>query len=39
VIVDGSEGGAGALDIEWRADGHVLMAGPVAHSFAGVWPE
>jgi diaminopimelate epimerase len=38
VIVDGSEGGAGALEIEWRADGHVLMAGPVALSFSGVWP-
>jgi len=30
VVVDG-----GALDIEWRADGHVLMAGPVAISFVG----
>ncbi len=38
VIVDGSEGGAGSLEIEWRADGHVLMAGPVAMSFSGVWP-
>jgi diaminopimelate epimerase len=38
VIVDGSEGGAGALEIEWRSDGHVLMAGPVALSFSGVWP-
>jgi diaminopimelate epimerase len=38
VIVDGSEGDAGALEIEWRADGHVLMAGPVALSFSGVWP-
>jgi diaminopimelate epimerase len=37
VIVDGSAGGAGALDIEWRADGHVLMAGPVALAFSGVW--
>lgn len=30
VVVDG-----GALDIVWRADGHVLMAGPVAISFVG----
>jgi diaminopimelate epimerase len=30
VIVDG-----GALEIEWRADGHVLMTGPVATSFTG----
>ena len=30
VIVDG-----GALDIEWRDDGHVLMTGPVATSFTG----
>ena len=25
----------GDLDIEWRHDGHVIMAGPVATSFAG----
>jgi diaminopimelate epimerase len=30
VIADG-----GTLDIEWRADGHVTMAGPVAVSFTG----
>jgi diaminopimelate epimerase len=30
VIADG-----GPLDIEWRADGHVLMTGPVAVSFSG----
>lgn len=30
VIVDG-----GALDIAWRDDGHVLMAGPVATVFRG----
>jgi diaminopimelate epimerase len=30
VIADG-----GALEIEWRADGHVLMTGPVAVSFTG----
>jgi diaminopimelate epimerase len=30
VIVDG-----GSLDIEWREDGHVLMAGPVATTFHG----
>jgi diaminopimelate epimerase len=30
VILDG-----GRLDIAWRADGHVLMTGPVATSFAG----
>ncbi|MDB5405891.1 MAG: dapF [Rhodospirillales bacterium] len=30
VVVDG-----GALTIEWRADDHVLMTGPVATSFAG----
>ena len=26
----------GPLDIEWRDDGHVMMAGPVATSFIGV---
>jgi diaminopimelate epimerase len=31
VLVDG-----GALEIEWRADGHVLMSGPVATVFTGV---
>ncbi len=25
----------GALEIEWRDDGHVLMTGPVAHVFEG----
>jgi diaminopimelate epimerase len=30
IVVDG-----GALTIEWRDDGHVLMTGPVATSFAG----
>ncbi|HEV8027505.1 MAG TPA: diaminopimelate epimerase [Stellaceae bacterium] len=30
VIADG-----GALEIEWRTDGHVLMTGPVAVSFTG----
>jgi diaminopimelate epimerase len=30
VIVDG-----GALEIEWRDDGHVLMTGPVATAFHG----
>jgi diaminopimelate epimerase len=30
VIVDG-----GALEIEWRDDGHVLMAGPTAIAFSG----
>jgi len=30
VILDG-----GALEIEWREDGHVLMTGPVAVSFSG----
>jgi diaminopimelate epimerase len=30
VILDG-----GTLEIEWRADGHVAMAGPVAVSFTG----
>jgi diaminopimelate epimerase len=35
VIVDG-----GALEIEWRDDGHVLMTGPVATAFTGEadWP-
>lgn len=35
VVVDG-----GALDVTWREDGHVLMAGPAAASFAGEveWP-
>ncbi|HTC07160.1 MAG TPA: diaminopimelate epimerase [Acetobacteraceae bacterium] len=30
VVVDG-----GALEIEWRADGHVLMTGPVATAYTG----
>ena len=30
VVLDG-----GPLEIEWRADGHVLMTGPVAISFSG----
>ena len=30
VVLDG-----GTLEIEWRADGHVLMTGPVATSFHG----
>jgi diaminopimelate epimerase len=30
VILDG-----GALEIEWRDDGHVLMTGPVATAFTG----
>jgi diaminopimelate epimerase len=30
LILDG-----GALEIEWRPDGHVLMTGPVATSFSG----
>ena len=30
VLMDG-----GALDIEWRADGHVLMTGPVVTAFTG----
>jgi diaminopimelate epimerase len=30
VMMDG-----GALDIEWRADGHVLMTGPVVTAFTG----
>ena len=33
IIVDG-----GTLDIEWREDGHVLMAGPVATVFHGHLP-
>jgi diaminopimelate epimerase len=32
VIVDG-----GRLHIEWRGDGHVVMTGPVATSFEGVF--
>lgn len=28
----------GDLQLEWRADGHVLMAGPVATSFTGEFP-
>jgi diaminopimelate epimerase len=31
VVADG-----GPLEIEWRADGHVLMTGPAAVSFTGV---
>jgi len=30
VVMDG-----GLLELEWRADGHVLMTGPVATAFAG----
>ncbi|HTZ81481.1 MAG TPA: diaminopimelate epimerase, partial [Stellaceae bacterium] len=30
VVADG-----GPLEIEWRADGHVLMTGPAAVSFSG----
>ena len=30
ILADG-----GALDLEWRADGHVLMTGPVVTSFRG----
>lgn len=33
VVVDGGE-----LEIEWLADGHVLMTGPVALSFKGELP-
>ncbi|MEZ5843613.1 MAG: diaminopimelate epimerase [Hyphomicrobiaceae bacterium] len=28
----------GPLEIEWRADNHILMTGPVAHEHAGVIP-
>ncbi|CAI9121666.1 diaminopimelate epimerase [Brytella acorum] len=28
----------GTLDIVWREDGHVLMAGPATHVFEGFWP-
>ncbi len=31
MILDG-----GSLDIDWRDDGHVIMTGPVATSFAGM---
>jgi diaminopimelate epimerase len=27
----------GTLDLEWRADGHVIMTGPVATSFTGTF--
>jgi diaminopimelate epimerase len=30
VVLDG-----GALDIDWREDGHVVMTGPVATTFHG----
>jgi diaminopimelate epimerase len=30
IVLDGGE-----LDMEWRADGHVTMTGPVATSFTG----
>jgi diaminopimelate epimerase len=33
IVVDGGE-----LDIAWRDDGHVLMAGPVATAFRGELP-
>jgi len=29
----------GELEVEWRADGHVLMTGPVALEFAGRLPD
>ena len=32
VVLDG-----GVLDIAWREDGHVVMTGPVALSFEGVF--
>ncbi|HET7409760.1 MAG TPA: diaminopimelate epimerase [Paracoccaceae bacterium] len=31
IVLDGGE-----LEMEWRVDGHVFMAGPVAHVFEGV---
>jgi diaminopimelate epimerase len=31
LVLDG-----GTLEIEWRADNHVMMTGPVATSFTGV---
>ena len=31
VVADG-----GPLEIDWRADGHVLMTGPAAVSFTGI---
>ena len=34
ILADG-----GALDIEWRADNHVVMTGPVAVSFTGMLDE
>ena len=34
LVLDG-----GTLEIEWRADDHVMMAGPVATSFTGVLPN
>ena len=37
IVVDGSAGNAGNLSIEWLDNGHVLMGGPVALSFAGEW--
>jgi diaminopimelate epimerase len=30
IVLDG-----GALELEWRRDGHVVMTGPAARSFAG----
>jgi diaminopimelate epimerase len=27
----------GDLEIEWRADNHVIMTGPVAEVFTGIW--
>ena len=29
----------GVLSIDWRKDNHVLMAGPVATSFTGIWTD
>ena len=29
----------GVLSIDWREDNHVLMAGPVATSFTGIWTD
>lgn len=34
VLLDG-----GQLGVAWRSDGHVVMAGPAAVSFTGIWPH
>jgi len=40
IVVDGSipNDPKSEIEIEWLRDGHVLMTGPTAMSFSGIWP-